>query len=278
MNANVGGSKNNPSTGSPYTQNDKDAINSALTSSHENFSTIEKKYNDVGTAIGAAQAAVNSTSLAYQATQNTTVTAPVSGTISNVIGLSGAKVVAEINSTTAAATAATVAPVTPVLIIGSTNSGTAIKTTVSEVDINKVALGQKVDIVFSAIPNKTYKGTIVQIDTYGTNTAGVVTYNVFVSLNNADSSIKPNMTANLTIYTAQESNVLTVANAAIVPYQNGKAVQTLQKNGKVKFIPVQIGLRGFARSEIVSGVGAGTKVILGNTQLTNNQSGGPQNP
>jgi multidrug efflux pump subunit AcrA (membrane-fusion protein) len=281
MNSNVGGSKNNPDTGSPYTQNDKDVINSNLTSARETFSAIEQKYNDANTAIGAAQAQVSATFLAYQATQNTTITAPTSGIVSNIIGLSGAKVVAQqssaatANTSTSANAAATLGTVTPVLIIGN-SFGHSIQTTVSEVDVNKIKLGQHVEIVFGAIPNKTYSGHIVQIDTYGTNTAGVITYNIFILIDSSDTNIRPNMTANLTINTAEKDNVLTVANSAVVPYQNGKAVQVLDKNKKVKFIPVKIGLRGFARSEILSGVQNGIKVILGNTQTINNTAGGPQ--
>jgi len=265
----------NPSTGSQYSQNDLDAINSALTSARETFTEDEKKYNDANEAIAAAQANLNSTLLAYQATQNTTVTAPASGTVANIIGLTGAKVVAQLNSAASSATSTTQAattPVTPVVIIGTT-SGHAIQTTVSEVDVNKIALGDNVAIVFSAIPNKTYDGKIIQSDTFGTATQGVITYNVFISITNPDNRIRPNMTANLTIHTAEARNTLTVANAAIVPYQNGQAVQVLGKNNKVKFIPVKIGLRGFTRSQVLSGVKEGTKVILGNTQISTSPGG-----
>ncbi|HSW87583.1 MAG TPA: HlyD family efflux transporter periplasmic adaptor subunit [Candidatus Saccharimonadales bacterium] len=263
-------SQPNPATGLPYSQNDIDAINSALTSARQTFTADEQTYNANNTAIGAAQSQVTSTLLAYQATQNAAITAPADGTISNIIGLTGAKVMAQLNSASTSSTnTSSSTSVTPVLVIGN-DSNYAIHTTVSEVDINKVAIGQPVTILFSAVPNATYKGKITQADTYGTNTAGVITYNLFVSIDNADQNIKPNMSANLTIDTAEHKNILTVANAAIVPYQNGKAVQILDKKGKVAYKPVKIGLRGFTRSEVLSGVPAGTKVILGNTTLTNN--------
>ncbi len=224
-------------------------------------------------AVTAASASRTSALLAYQATQNAVVTAPTNGTIQNIIGLPGSKIIAQLNSTTAAQSTQTGAA-TPVLIIGD-NKNQAIKTAVSEVDINKIALNQKVDIVFSAIPNKTYTGHVIQTDFSGTDTQGVITYNVFIAIDNPDENIKQNMSTSLTINTAARQNVETVANAAIVPYQSGKAVQILDTKGKLTFVPVVIGLRGFTRSEIISGVSEGTKVVLGNTQLTNNQSGGP---
>ena len=46
---------------------------------------------------------------------------------------------------------------------------------------------------------------------------------------------------------------------------NVKAVQTLDKNGKVQFIPVTTGIKGLDRTEIIKGVTQGEKVIIGNT-------------
>ncbi len=238
----------------------------------------ESNYKNQQAVIAQDQAALNSASLAYQATQNSTVTAPITGIISNLIGLVGAKVIAQQNSATSSNLSTSTTPstvnVTPVMVIGN-NNGFAIETAVSEVDVDKIKLNQKANLIFSAIPNKTYTGTVNQIDSYGTNNAGVINYNVFVIIDNPDNNIKPNMTANLTITTAESKNVLTVANSAIVPYQNGKALQVLETNKKIKFIPVIIGLHGFTRSEVIKGINAGTKVILGNTTLTNNQTGGP---
>lgn len=263
----------NPATKNNYTDLEKQQIDSTVIQTQKDFYASEQAYKTAGVGIANAKAQVDSTYLAYQATQNATITAPSSGTVSNIIGLIGAKVVAQISSaatsSTNASTTTTQSSVTPVLIIGNDN-GYAIHTTVSEVDINKVGIGQPVSIIFSAAQNKIYKGKVLQEDTYGTNTSGVITYNVFVSIDNADVNIKPNMSANLTINTAEHKNVLTVANAAIVPYQNGKAVQILGKKGKVMFKPVKIGLQGFTRSEVLSGIQKGTKVILGNTALQNN--------
>jgi multidrug efflux pump subunit AcrA (membrane-fusion protein) len=230
-------------------------------------------YDNAQSALASANAAKNSAWLAYQATQNAVVTAPVAGTVQNIVGLVGTKVIAQLNST-AAAQSAQSGVATPILIIGN-NKDYAIKTSVSEVDINKIALDQKVDIVFSAIPNKSYTGHIIQLDSYGTNSQGVITYNVFISIDNPDNSIKQNMSTSLTINTDARKSVVTVANSSIVPYQSGKAVQILDAKGKVTFVPVTLGLRGFTRSEVLSGVNEGTKIILGNTQITNNQSGGP---
>ncbi|HEV2339896.1 MAG TPA: HlyD family efflux transporter periplasmic adaptor subunit [Patescibacteria group bacterium] len=259
----------NPATNKNYTDLEKFQIDNTVIQTQKDFSAAEQAYKTADAAITDAQAQVASTSLAYQATQNATITAPTSGTVSNIIGLRGAKVVAQVSSASTTTTT-TQATITPVLVLGS-NRGYAIHTSVSEVDINKVNIGQNVTVLFSAIQNHMYTGKVTQEDTYGTDTAGVITYNVFVSLDNGDTNIKPDMSANLTIDTAERKDILTVANAAIVPYQNGKAVQVLGKNGKVMYRPITVGIRGFTRSEVLRGITEGTKVILGNTTLQNNQ-------
>src|SRR5579872_1426634 len=162
------GSTYQNSDGSPNTSN---RTLPAFTVPQDNWLAAEAQYKNQQAVIAKDSAALSSASLAYEATQNATITAPTGGTVSNLIGLTGAKVVAQLNSSTPSTTSltATAQAVTPVLVIGS-NDGYAIHTAASEVDINKIAIGQHVDIVFGAIPNKTYAGEVTQEDTYGTNT------------------------------------------------------------------------------------------------------------
>src|SRR5258708_2644730 len=76
MNAIIGGTKNNPKTGSPYTQNEINSTNSTLISSRESFSADEKKYLNVDNSIAVAAQALQDLS--------TKVVAPDSGVISNI--------------------------------------------------------------------------------------------------------------------------------------------------------------------------------------------------
>jgi len=142
--------KTNPATNKEYTDLEKLAIDNTVIQTQKDFTSAEQVYKTADAAIADAQAHVTATYLAYQATQNTTILAPTSGTISNIIGLTGAKVIAQVSSavTSTTSTASTQAPtsVTPVLVIGNTN-GYALSTTVNEVDINKVALGQTVTVL-----------------------------------------------------------------------------------------------------------------------------------
>jgi HlyD family secretion protein len=69
---------------------------------------------------------------------------------------------------------------------------------VSEIDINQVRVGQSVELIFDAVPDKQYTATVTTIDPIGTASGGVANFNVTAVLTGADSSIRPGMTAGAT--------------------------------------------------------------------------------
>jgi len=225
-----------------------------FTIAQDNWLSTEANYKNQQSVIASAQAAASSTYLTYQATQDTTVVAPVSGTVHNLDGVVGSLV-------TATPIAGQVAPL-PVLIL-STGSTLTVKATVNEVDINKINVGDTVTITFDAILDKTFSGKIIQADEFGTNVAGVVNYTIFASVEDGTDYIKPGMTANLSIDTKKHENVLIVVNGAIRPYQGVKAIQILDKKGKPIYTKVTTGIKGIDHTELISGATEGQQVILG---------------
>ena len=71
----------------------------------------------------------------------------------------------------------------------------------NEVDIAKIQLGQKVNLTFDAVPDLTISGKVVQIDSIGTVSQGVVDYNVKISFDTSDNRIKPGMSVTASIIT-----------------------------------------------------------------------------
>ncbi len=65
---------------------------------------------------------------------------------------------------------------------------------VSEVDINRIQIGQDVSLVFDAILNREYKGSITEVALVGAANQGVVDFTVTVELTDADAAVKPGMT------------------------------------------------------------------------------------
>lgn len=105
---------------------------------------------------------------------------------------------------------------------------------VSEVDINDVAVGQPVTLTFDAILGKTYNGTVVEVAQTGTVSAGVVSFKVTVELDDADSLVKPGMTAAVNVTVKELVDVLLVPNRAVRLSGGERVVYILENSLPVK--------------------------------------------
>jgi HlyD family secretion protein len=85
---------------------------------------------------------------------------------------------------------------------------------VSEADIGTVAEGQDVEFTVDAFPDGKFSGKLVQIRNSPTTVQNVVTYDTVIGVNNPDLKLRPGMTANASIITAQRADVLKIPNAA----------------------------------------------------------------
>ena len=145
---------------------------------------------------------------------------------------------------------------------------------VDEADIGGVAVGNRVNFTVDAYPDDTFEGVVKQVRLEATTTNNVVTYEVVISAPNADLKLKPGLTANVTIFTKEQADILSVANKALrfTPTKetvgnrkiidcNGKnKVWTLEGN-TLKAHAVKIGMTDGIHTEINSGIGEGTEII-----------------
>lgn len=258
------GRTTNPSTGKTYKYIEFQSAEAALAAAKENLQAAQQKYDDVSKSIEASQAAEASAQMTYDGKNNLIVKAPSAGTVYNLSVNIGDKVSLASGSSTSA----------PILII--TKSEKLIfKTQINEIDITKLQIDQAATIKIDAIKDKTFDAKIDKIDKIGTNTQGVISYNVYFSITNPDPNMRSSMSGSVDVEVAKHENVLTVANSAIKPYQGGKAVQveeTKTVNGKTKktltYLPVKIGLKGIERTEILEGIQEGQIVILSTAAKT----------
>lgn len=262
-----------------YEDLQEQSIDAAAAQAEKNFTAAETTYKQADIAVTAAKANTAAAYLDYQATKNAIVKATTNGTVANLSLVQGDNVTAGSSGLSAAAGAGGAAAATgltsgvsagsPVLTIANLSSQYSIKLAVNEVDIPKVHEGQKAKIELDAFSGKTYRGTVTHVDAVGTNTQGVVTYNVLISIDNPDSNMKPGMTADADVEVDRQEHVLTVPNSAVKPYKGGKAVRIVEPGKKeLKFIPVEIGLKGETRTQITKGISEGQEVV---TALTNDQ-------
>lgn len=146
---------------------------------------------------------------------------------------------------------------------------------VDEADIGGVAVGNRVNFTVDAYPDDTFEGVVKQVRLEATTTNNVVTYEVVISAPNADLKLKPGLTANVTIFTKEQANILSVANKALrfTPTKEtvGKDMKIVDCKGKNKVwtlngntltaYSVNIGQSDAMHTQIISGIKAGQSVV-----------------
>lgn len=161
---------------------------------------------------------------------------------------------------------------------------------VDEADIGQVEEGQNVRFEVDAYPEDVFEGKVTQVRLEATTTSNVVTYEVVISAYNPDLKLKPGLTANVTIYTLERPNVLTIPSKALrfipdedqlnmmnltvddltsVPEQGKKMVWQRQGN-TLKPKMITIGATSGTMTEVLEGLSDGEEVVV---ELISNGSG-----
>ncbi len=90
-----------------------------------------------------------------------------------------------------------------------------IEAAVSEADVGGVQEGQRVTFLVDAFPNRQFTGKVRQVRFAPTTNQNVVSYTTVVDVKNTDRKLRPGMTANASIVTAERTNVIRVPNGAL---------------------------------------------------------------
>lgn len=187
------------------------------------------------------------------------ITAPFSGTIGSVNLVEG-MVLTSANSTTS------INSQRVAVIKG--DSLPVVSVSLSEVDVPKVKVGQKVIVTLDSVSDKTFSGQVATVDRVGSTSNNVTSYNANIKLDSATDSILPNMAANAKIVLNTLDNVL-IAPTSSIETKNGKDYAKVLKNGEQSLVEVTLGLSSDDGIEIKSGLSEGEIVITG---VTSNSS------
>ena len=153
---------------------------------------------------------------------------------------------------------------------------------VDEADIGQVEVGQNVKFQVDAYPDDVFEGKVTQVRLEATVTSNVVTYEVVVSAYNPDLKLKPGLTANVTIYTLERTDILTIQGRALRFIPDEKQLKDMglivenampeslmgkkivwQKNGNtVTHRIVTTGITGNNIVEIIDGLNDGDEIIM----------------
>jgi len=212
-------------------------------------------YINQSNVIAQGQANVNNASLAYQLTSGT-ITASTNGVVGDLIITKGMQIGSS-NTTAGSSTNTSNQAIASII----TGNATAVSVSLAEVDAPQIKIGQEATITFDALPNKTFTGKVMGINTTGAVTSGVTTYPAVIQLDDtSDASILPNMTATANIITKVDDNALLIPSAAVQTVGTTSTVKVL-KNGQVSTVSVQTGDTSDSQTVITSGLSEGETIV-----------------
>lgn len=187
-------------------------------------------------------AAVVETDLTYAV-----IRAPISGTVASVTTREGETVAASFTTPTFV----TIIDVQALELIAM----------VDETDIGNVTVGNQALFTVEAFPSEEFTGPVKQIAPKGSIISGVVNYEVMIGIDSSADILKPDMTANVSIRTA-EREALVVPSAAVQRDGFDRYVY-VDENGDLKKRSVTVGTREAGYTEIRQGLATSDRVLVG---------------
>ena len=139
-----------------------------------------------------------------------------------------------------------------------------------ESDLNMVGLGYEVDVVFDALPDDTFVGTVVQIDPQLVNESGITAVRALVKLNE-ESFAKPQtlpigLNATVEVIGGRAQNAVLVPVEALREISEDQYGVFVMEDGEPTLRFVEVGIMDFTYAQILSGVEAGEEVTTGIVQ------------
>ena len=205
-----------------------------------------------GAAVAQATAAVER---AAEELDNATIRSPIRGVVLSRPLEIGSPVSSILNLGSAA---------TLVMVLGDI-SKVYVRGKVDEADIGMVRLGQPARIKVETFKERQFDGRVTQIAPMGAERDNVVSFEVKVSIDNASGELRANMTANAEIVLEEHKGTLIIPEGAIVYDAKRSASVDLvapdAKNGRQR-VPITVGVSNGTRTQVVSGLKEGQRVIL----------------
>jgi RND family efflux transporter MFP subunit len=136
-----------------------------------------------------------------------------------------------------------------------------------ETDLDKVGNGYEVEVIFDALPDETFSGTVLEVDPQLSEVNGVSAIRALVQLTQ-DSFAKPQtlpvgLNATVEVIGGRATNAVLVPVEALREISPGSYAVFVMEDGEAQMRMVEVGLMDFTYAEILSGLEAGEVVTTG---------------
>lgn len=198
--------------------------------------------NSVNSAVASRDSVNTSLQQARDTLADTVVTAPCSGVISSK----------NIEITNMVSSGSNPMEITDTSVV-------TVDVNVSEGLINKIAVGDSVDVVVSSISTEPMTATIKTITGVADATG---TYPVEVEIENTDGTLKPGMFASVSFVESKNDNAFVVERNTVLENETEQYVYVLNDDNTVRKVVVETGIDNGEYIELTSGVSDGDKVVV----------------
>ena len=247
-------------------ENNVSAAQTGVSVASANVTSARSDYDEAvanakKSAVTAATAGVVTT-LSISKGAYVTASSTSSGGSSSSAGGQGSSAAASSSSSSSSSSGST-----PALVI-SDYSKLKVQVSVSEVDIDKVKVGQKAIVSYDASSSATTTGTVTWISPNASSSNNVVTYGVDITPDKQSSSIRPGMTASADVLTRVAEDVVVVPNSAIKLSGTTKYVEVMTTDGTTSKVNITTGVGDDSVMEVTSGLKVGDVVVNGSTSTS----------
>jgi HlyD family secretion protein len=138
---------------------------------------------------------------------------------------------------------------------------------IDETDLDKIRIGNEVDVIFDSLPDNTYQGEVVQIDPALYTSQGASAIRALVRLNETNfaqvGTLPIGLSAAVDVVSARAENAVLVPIEALRELSAGQYAVFVMENGEPKLRTVEVGLMDFSFAQILSGLEPGEVVTTG---------------
>jgi len=148
-----------------------------------------------------------------------------------------------------------------------------------ETDLDKIAVGYEVEVVFDALPDETFRGHVVQVAPTLVEVDGVTTVQALValeeeSLSNPSTALRSSsghrprllpagLNASVDVISGRAENALLVPVEALREFSPGNYAVFVMVDGELELRPVEVGLMDVTSAQVISGLEQGDEVSTG---------------
>jgi HlyD family secretion protein len=135
-----------------------------------------------------------------------------------------------------------------------------VQTYMDESDFQSFQVGNSAQVVFNALPDKTFTGKVTEVDPALNTSSGTAVVSGLVQLDPTKTQLLIGMTASVTVIAGQAQNAVLIPITALHQKPGGGYSVMVMRNGKFTSVDVEVGLKDLVNAQITSGLQPGDVV------------------